>query len=51
MANLAYTWKSQGRAEEAIELLKRAEELQNRFSALITISPLILRKLYSNGKR
>ena len=30
MANLAYTWKSQGRDEEAIELLGRAEELQKQ---------------------
>jgi hypothetical protein len=30
MANLAHTWKSQGRDGEAIELLKRAEELQQQ---------------------
>jgi len=44
MANLAYTWKSQDRDKDAIELLKRAEKLKNRYSALITISPLALHK-------
>ena len=29
MANLAYIWKSQGRDEEAINLMKQAERLQN----------------------
>jgi hypothetical protein len=50
VANLAYIWKSQDRDKDVMELLKRAEKLKNRYSALITISPLALHKLYSNDK-
>ena len=44
MTNLVYTWKSQDRDKDVMELLKRAEKLKNRYSALITISPLALHK-------
>jgi hypothetical protein len=46
MANLIYIWKSQDRDKNAMELLKRAEKLKNRYSALINISPLALHEMF-----
>src|SRR5947209_9968287 len=49
MANLAYTWKSQGRDKEAIDLVKKRKGCKEMFWALVILIQWVPRKLHTNG--